>query len=141
MSFRAVPLIVFALLFYNAIVFFPMFLAGGASPGQVLGTRLFEIGMIHGTPWEFTRGDFVVLLVLALLFVELLKSTYTTAVSLLDHGLSMLVFIACLVEFLMVKQAASSVFFFITVASLIDVIAGYTIGIRTARRDLQIGSD
>ena len=141
MSFRAVPLIVFALLFYNTIVFFPMFLEGSASPGQILGTRVFEIGMIHGAPWEFTRGDFVVLLVLALLFVELLKSTYTTAVSLLDHGLSMLVFIACLVEFLMVRQAASSVFFFITIASLIDVIAGYTIGIRTARRDLQIGSD
>jgi hypothetical protein len=53
----------------------------------------------------------------------------------------MLVFIACLIEFLLVKQAASSVFFFITIASLIDVIAGYTIGIRTAKRDLQIGSE
>jgi hypothetical protein len=137
MSFRAVPLIVFALLLYNAIVF----LGGNAPPEQILGTRVFEIGMIHDSRWVFTRGDFVVLLVLALLFVELLKSTYTTAVSLLDHGLSMLVFIACLVEFLMVKQAASSIFFFITIASLIDVIAGYTIGIRTARRDLQIGSD
>jgi hypothetical protein len=137
MSFRAIPLIVFALFLYNAIVF----LGGNAPPEQILNARIFEIGMIHDTRWVFTRGDFVVLLVLALLFVELLKSTYTTTVSLLDHGLSMLVFIACLIEFLMVKQAASSVFFFITIASLIDVIAGYTIGIRTARRDLQIGSD
>jgi hypothetical protein len=40
-----------------------------------------------------------------------------------------------------VKQAASSVFFFITVAALIDVIAGYTISVRMARRDLQIGSE
>jgi hypothetical protein len=31
------------------------------------------------------------------------------------------------------------VFFFIVVATLIDVIAGYTIGIRVARRDLSIG--
>ncbi|MEL6374940.1 MAG: hypothetical protein AAFR04_13350, partial [Pseudomonadota bacterium] len=73
------------------------------------------------------------------LFVELLKSTYTTGVSLVDHGLSMLVFIACLVEFLLIDRAATSVFFFIMVAALIDVVAGYTIGIRTARRDLNIG--
>jgi len=30
-------------------------------------------------------------------------------------------------------------FFFLTVATLIDVVAGYTIGIRVARRDLAIG--
>ena len=41
----------------------------------------------------------------------------------------------------MVQQAAHSVFFLILVAALIDVIAGYTIGIRVARRDLNIGSD
>jgi hypothetical protein len=68
-----------------------------------------------------------------------MKSTYTSTASLLDHGLSMLVFIACLIEFLLVKQAATSVFFFITVASMIDVMAGYTIGIRVARRDFSIG--
>jgi hypothetical protein len=58
-----------------------------------------------------------------------------------DHGLSMLVFIACLVEFLLVRQATSSVFFFIMVAALIDVVAGALIGIRTARRDLNIGGE
>jgi hypothetical protein len=56
-----------------------------------------------------------------------------------DHGLSMIVFIACLVEFLLVRKATSSVFFFILTASLIDVVAGALIGIRTARRDLNIG--
>jgi hypothetical protein len=137
MSFRAVPLIVFALFLYNAIVF----LGGNAAPAEILAKPILNIAMLHDTILVFTLGDLVVLLVLALLFVELLKSTYTAAVSLIDHGLSMLVFIACLIEFLLVKQAASSVFFFITVASLIDVIAGYTIGIRTAKRDLQIGSE
>jgi hypothetical protein len=51
----------------------------------------------------------------------------------------MLVFVACLVEFILVDRAFTSVFFFITIATLIDVIAGYTIGIRVARRDLAIG--
>jgi hypothetical protein len=137
MSFRAVPLMVFALFLYNALVF----IGGNAPPEQILSTPILKISMLHDALWVFTRGDVLVLLVLALLFVELLKSTYTTAASLVDHGLSMLVFIACLIEFLLVKQAASSVFFFITIASLIDVIAGYTIGIRTAKRDLQIGGE
>ena len=78
---------------------------------------------------------------LILLFVELLKSTYTSTASLLDHGLSMLVFVACLVEFIVYQKAATSVFFFILVSTLIDVIAGYTIGIRVARRDLSIGGN
>ena len=88
--------------------------------------------------WGFTWGDFLILLVLVLLFIELLKATYTSTTSLLDHGLSMIVFVICLIEFLLVKQAASSVFFFITLAAMIDVVAGYTIGIRVARRDFQI---
>jgi hypothetical protein len=53
----------------------------------------------------------------------------------------MLVFIAIGAEFLMAPDAATSVFFLILVAALIDVIGGYTIGIRVARRDLSIGAD
>lgn len=134
MSLRAIPLIVIAFIAYNVIVLF-----GGGTPEQLMATHLLRIRMISGGEWVFTLGDFLVVLVLILLFIELLKSTYTSSASLVDHALSMLVFVACLIEFLVVKQAASSVFFIITVATLVDVIAGYTIGIRTARRDLSIG--
>ena len=84
-------------------------------------------------------GDLIILLTLFLLFAELIKSTYTTASSLIDHGLSMVVFIACIVEFLLAPLAATSTFFLIMVATAIDVVAGFTIGIRVARRDLAIG--
>jgi hypothetical protein len=137
MSLHAIPLIVVALLVYNAIVF----LGGNFPPEEILGRRLVEIPLLHDTRWVFAWGDFVLLLVLVLLFIELLKATYTSTTSLVNHGLSMLVFVACLIEFLMVKQAASSVFFFITVAALLDVVAGYTISVRMARRDLQIGGE
>lgn len=134
MSIRAIPLLLFVFLFYNAIV-----LAGGANPDDVLRQVVLPIPMLNGHTWTFTWGDLVILFLLIMLFVELLKATYTSTASLLDHGLSMLVFVVCLIEFLMVRQAQTSVFFFITVATLIDVIAGYTIGIRVARRDLSIG--
>jgi hypothetical protein len=96
---------------------------------------------LSGGDWTFTWGDFILLVTLILLFIEIVKSTFTTTSTLIDHALSMVVFMAVGAEFLMVPQAASSVFFLILVATLIDVIGGYTIGIRVARRDLNIGAD
>src|SRR5262245_29374882 len=95
--------------------------------------------MIKGAQWAFTRGDLIILITMLFLFAELVKATYTSSVSLIDHGLSMVVFIICLIEFLIVSAAATSTFFFVLVGALIDVVAGFTIGIRVARRDLAIG--
>lgn len=137
MSVRALPLIIIAFILYNVIAV----LGGGATADEIFRKPLFNLPMLRGASWTFSWGDLIILLTLILLFMELLKSTYTTTTSLVDHGLSMLVFILCLIEFLLVDRAATSVFFFIMIAALIDVIAGYTIGIRVARRDLNIGSE
>src|SRR5262245_50428022 len=133
MSIRSIPLLVIAFILYNAIVF--MF---GIEALNHLA--LPEISMLSGGVWKFTWGDFVILVTLFLLFIELVKATYTTTSSLVDHGLSMLVFIACLVEFLLAPQAATSPFFLVMVATGIDVVAGFTIGIRVAQRDLTLGT-
>lgn len=137
MSLRALPLIIIAFVIYNVIVF----LGGANDPVVTLGKEIFAIPMISKGRWIFTWGDLILLLTMLLLFIELLKSTYTSTASLLDHGFSMLVFVICLIEFIVVPQAATSVFFLIMMATLIDVIAGYTIGIRVARRDLNIGNN
>ncbi len=139
MSLRAIPLILFVFILYNILV-----LVGGGGGSAVetdklLRDVLLPIRMLNNEIWNFSWGDLIVLLLFFTLFAELLKATYTSSTSLLDHGLSMLVFVVCLIEFLMVPQAQTSVFFFIVIATLIDVIAGYTIGIRVARRDLAIG--
>jgi hypothetical protein len=137
MTLRALPLILIAFIAYNVVV-----LAGGNVPAhEILGKSIFSVPMISGARWVFSIGDLLILMTMLLLFIELIKSTYTSSLQMVDHGLSMLVFIACLVEFLLVPQATSSVFFFIMVASLIDVVAGALIGIRTARRDLNIGGE
>jgi hypothetical protein len=133
MSLRSIPLLVVAFILYNVVVL--MF-----GP-EALDTNLFTLTMLSGGVWTFNWGHLIVLVTLMLLFVELVKSTYTTASSLVDHGLSMVVFIACLIEFLLTPQAATSVFFLLMVATFIDVVAGFTIGIRVARRDLAIGAD
>jgi ABC-type proline/glycine betaine transport system permease subunit len=130
MSLRAIPLIAIAFIFYNLI----------ALTGQDLQKVLFSIKMVSGGVWEFRWSDLILFLTFILLFVEILKSTYTSTSSLVDHGLSMLVLMACLVEFLLVSKAATSTFFLILTATLIDVVAGYTIGIRVAKRDVSFGS-
>lgn len=132
MSLRSLPSIVLAFIFYNVVVL----VSGGT---EVLNSALFELNMLSGGVWRFTVGDLIVLFTLFLLFAELIKATYTSTSSLVDHGLSMIVFVACLVEFLLVPQAATSTFFLVMVATAIDVVAGFTIGIRVARRDLAIG--
>jgi hypothetical protein len=132
MSLRSIPSIVISFLIYNAVVF-----ASGNT--DVLNSALFELPMLSGGTWRFEVGDLIILITLFLLFAELIKSTYTSASSLVDHGLSMVVFIACIVEFLLAPLAATSTFFLIMVATAIDVVAGFTIGIRVARRDLAIG--
>lgn len=145
MSIRSLPLIVFAFIFYNVVV-----LLGSSDIGNAEGILRsvffslpsFRSGGTEGAEavrWTFTWGDLIIVVTMLLLFVEILKATYTSTASLLDHGLSMLVFIACLVEFLLVDAAYTSVFFMIMLATLIDVVAGYTIGIRVARRDIGFG--
>jgi hypothetical protein len=133
MSVRAIPLLVLAFVLYNAVVM---------SLGlEALGKEIFHVRLLSGGDWIFTWGDFILLVTLVLLFIEIVKSTFTTTSTLIDHALSMVVFMAVGAEFLTVPQAATSVFFLILIATLIDVIGGYTIGIRVARRDLKIGAD
>jgi hypothetical protein len=145
MSLRAIPLTVLAFILYNIIVLFSGSTpdAGGdgaAAARALLASEIFSVPMMSGASWTFTWGDFILIVTLTVLFIEILKATYTSTASLVDHGLSMVVFIAALIEFLMVPQAATSVFFLILVALLIDVIAGFTIGIRVAKRDIGFGS-
>ena len=93
--------------------------------------------MASGAEWTIAFGDVLVLLALILLFVELLKSTSTGTAAIFNHALSMLVFIICLVEFLLHPAFATSVFFVILVMALLDVLAGVVVTIISARRDVE----
>ncbi len=123
------PLIALAVIAYNVIAFFT---------ALTWSDEVFGLTMVSGTVWSFTLGDLLVVAALVLLFFEILKSTKTGTSSLLDHGLSMVLFIVCLVEFLLVPLAATSTYFMLTVIALIDVVAGFSVTITSARRDLSV---
>ena len=131
LSLRALPMIAIALILYNALA-----LSGGV---ELLNRVLFTMPMLKGGEWKFTIGDMVLLVTILTFFIEIIKSTFTGSSAILDHALSMVLFIVAGLEFLIVPQAATSIFFFIVLLCLIDVVAGYTIGMRATRRDISFG--
>lgn len=136
----SLPWTILALIAYNVIVFTGVAVADeGVAGVEVFNTVLFSMPLISGGSWSFTLGDLVLLIAFIALFIEILKSARVSNVALLDHGLSTLVFIVCLIEFLLVPQAATSLFFFIMMAALIDVVGGFSVGLASARRDLGVG--
>ena len=94
-----------------------------------------------GGEWRISLGDMMLAFSLFVLFFEILKSTRTGGNSVVDHALSMIVFVVCLILFLVWPPAATSLFFLIMLTTLIDVIAGFSVTIRSARRDYSVGSD
>lgn len=127
------PLLLIPFIVYNVIAF--LFLGGNPAGWN---NNILNIAMISGTPWAVSVGDLTVLGSLILLFFELLKSTRIGTVSILEHMLSMIVFVLFLVEFLLVGAAASSTFFILLVMSIIDVVAGFTMSITSATRDMSM---
>jgi len=92
--------------------------------------------MPSGGSFVLTAGDVGAAIGLLFLYFEVLKSTRTGTASILDHVLSMGLFVVCLLELLLVARAANSAFFLLTIMTLIDVIAGFTVSISVARRDI-----
>ncbi|WP_442881880.1 hypothetical protein [Devosia sp.] len=128
------PLLVIPFLVYNVVAF--LFL-GGLPAGW--NNTIFTIAMVSGTPWAVSLGDLLIIGSLVLLFLELLKSTRIGTVSIVEHMLSMGLFVVILVEFLLVGAASSTAFFILLVMALIDVVAGFTMSITSATRDMSMG--
>lgn len=101
----------------------------------VLNTELFSINLPSG-PWALSTADLLLILGLIVLFIEMIKSSGSGTATLLNHGLSMAVLLLCIVLFLLVPVFATSTFFLLTMMSLLDVVAGFSITAVAARRDL-----
>ncbi|WEK57358.1 MAG: hypothetical protein P0Y52_12530 [Candidatus Brevundimonas phytovorans] len=135
----AIPLLIVPVVIYNLVV-----LLGGSAPDAVLGQTsvlgevLFRVPMTSGAVWSVSVGDLILFLSLILLFVELLKSTSSQRVAIVNHALSMVLFVVCLVEFLLLPGFAGSVFFLILTMVLLDVLAGFIVTIIASRRDFDM---
>jgi hypothetical protein len=128
--YLAFPLLVVPFAIYNMIAFL--------TPGLSWTDAVTSIRLISGQTWTISSEDLLLGFAILLLTVEILKATRMSTRAIVDHVLSMLLFIVMLVEFLLVQRAGTSTFFLLMIISLADVMGGFIVTIRTAQRDFQI---
>jgi hypothetical protein len=127
----SLPLLAIVVVIYNLVAL--------TDPGMFDAT-FFSLHLLSGADWTLRVSDAIVTLGLILLYVEIVKSTRTSNASMLDHLLSMLVFVICLLEFVSLRTFGTATFFLILLITFVDILAGFTVGIRTARRDIDISN-
>ena len=149
--FNIFPMLIIPVVIYNLIAFLfkekPQELAEAAGPGSAkveamvatMDNQVFAPMMVSGAEWVLNVGHLLILLGLLFLFVEILRSTSTGTSTIMNHAVSMILFIVCLVEFLLIPEFATSVFFILTMMALLDVLAGVVVTIVSARRDFAVG--
>ena len=130
------PLLLIPFVFYNILAVTVM----GWQPGAWGNQVLFSIPMVSGVSWSLTRSDVMLVVGLLCLFFEVIKSTNTGRNSVIEHMASTALFVIFLVEFLLFAPAASSTFFILMIMALVDVVAGFTISITGAGRDVTMGN-
>ncbi len=138
--FAAFPLLALPVLVYNLVAITLMGGFASTVATQRFTEPLFTISMTSGSPWPISLGDLLLAFSLVVLFIELLKSTTSRRIAIINHSLSMILFILCLVEFLLAPAFATSIFFLMTLMVLLDVLAGFIVTIIAARRDIDLGA-
>ena len=127
------PLLLIPFAIYNIIVFL--------TPGVGWTAPVTTVHMMSGEDWVLTWEDILITLAILLLAVEIAKATRIGLRTIIDHMLAMLLFIAMLVEFLLVDRAGTSTFFLLTMITLVDVVVGFTVSVRSSQRQVEIESE
>lgn len=115
-----------------------VYLVLGAGGGLMLDADAYTVPLASGAAMTLRAGDFFTLAGLLALFVEMLKAARAGRGTILDHMLSTAVFVGALLCFLLLGIAGTSTFFVLTVMTLVDVVAGFSVSIFSTRRDFSV---
>jgi len=124
------PLLLIPFAIYNMIAFL--------TPGVSWTAPVTTVHMMSGQDWVLTWEDILLAFSIFLLWIEIIKSTRIGMRSVMDHILAMALFVAMLVEFLLVKNAGTSTFFLLMIVAVVDVLAGFIVGMRSSQRQIEI---
>ena len=113
---------------------------GGPADAPFVNVVLVDFALPSGRTIYLAVGDALLLAGVGCLWLEVLKSTRTSTASIVDHALSLVVFVVWLVEFLLVDRVGNTTFLILAAMAFVDVVSGFTVTISSARRDLSIGS-
>ena len=142
-AYTLFPLLVVPVLVYNLIAISAGSRLDGSLPPVLasLDAAFFHMPMISGVSWRLEVGDTLLFFGLGVLFVEIVKSTSTKSAAIANHAASMFLLVFCLIEFLMMKNFATSTFFLLTTMCFLDVLAGVMVTIVAARRDFGVNGN
>ncbi|MPZ59220.1 MAG: hypothetical protein GEU91_22605 [Rhizobiales bacterium] len=124
------PLLLIPVAIYNIIAFL--------MPGVSFTDPLFSVPMLSNVELIVSAGDVLVIFAILILFVEIVKATRLGSRSIVDHLLSLMLFIAMLGELMIVRQAATSTFLLLVTLSFVDVIGGFSVAIRTSQHNIAL---
>lgn len=102
-------------------------------------SNAFSIPTAGGGRWIASWSDTLIIFSTLILFVEILKSTRPTRTAMIDNALSVLVFILCLIAFILAPGFGTTAFFMIMLMSVLDFMAGSMVMLSTATRTVQFG--
>ena len=125
----AFPLLLIPFVLYNMIAFLL---------GIEFSTTVVNMPLPSGARTPVSMGDLLVVFSILLLYLEILKATRLSSKAIIDHVLSVVLFISMLIEFIVVQAAATPTFLILMTLCFVDVIVGFTITIQTAQRDLDV---
>jgi len=124
------PLLLVPFAIYNIVAFL--------MPGLTWTGAVTTVHLSSGGDWSMSPGDMLVVVAILTLFGEMMKATRIGMRTVVDHGLSLVLFLVFVAEFLLVKQAASATFFILLVISFVDVLGGFAVSLRSAKRGLTV---
>jgi hypothetical protein len=124
------PLLLIPFAIYNMIAFL--------TPGVSWTATVTTVHMMSGQDWVLTWEDILIAFAIFLLWIEIIKSTRIGMRSVMDHILAMILFVAMLIEFLLVQRAGTSTFFLLTIIALVDVLAGFIVSMRSSTRQIEV---
>jgi hypothetical protein len=126
------PLLIIPFAIYNIVAFL--------MPGVSWSGALTHVQLVSGADWTMSAGEILIAFAILLLLLELLKSARFARRTVVDHALSVILFLGMTAEFVLVKQVAGGVFFLLLVISFIDVLSGFVVTLRSAPPEVRVES-
>ena len=137
---QSFPMLVVPVGLYNLLAIVTWMAPGlFGSAGDATGRTLFSIPMLSHGVLAITLGDIILIIGLIALFAELVSSTSSSNQALIGDALTLVVFVVCLVEFLLLAPFATPTFLLLLVMVLMDTLAGFIVSTVSARKDIAVG--
>lgn len=133
-----IPVMIVPVILYNIMAFSGTAYSGVDAMRARLDTDFLSVPMASGVTWSITPGHALLAMSLLMFFFEVIRATRTGRVEVMNHAISLVLFVLCLMQFLLMPAFATSVFGLISAMALLDVLAGMSIGIASARRDFAV---